>query len=194
MENYICRFNNEYTSWGRKWRLARFKLHAYYLFKRKLNSYRSFEFDPSYLEIIKRSVNQPNFTFKNKINLNKNTHNLRIYRRMLLKGILQMTLMLAIWIAVFIMIQGISEKFGDNMFQLCVIPFISLLLTNLIISPNVMIVISSGILYLFGDILVKLKKHNIFYLVLKSLVPPACLLRYNFLTGYHKIKDLATLK
>lgn len=57
--------------------------------------------------------------------------------RVFVKDILQVLILVFSYFCIFILIREIYGKYGDNVFVICYVPFISFLISNLIITPNI---------------------------------------------------------
>jgi len=107
----------------------------------------------------------------------------------LIKTYLKITLIsiiyLVIWVYIAIFVESIYKKYGDNIFNICVMPLISMLLVNLLIIKNIMLFISSIILSFFGKQYVNNTKSNILMIVIfKALVSPIALNHYLAILTY----------
>jgi len=117
-----------------------------------------------------------------------------------IKTILVIILYLYIWLNLLVFIQSIYKQFGNNIIKICVNPLISMLIIKLTITFNIMMFITSFILYNWGDYFIKNSKLNLIPLIIfKAFVPPLAFQHYNALklfielfknNKYHNFKNV----
>jgi len=85
-----------------------------------------------------------------------------------------------------ILIQNILTKYGNNFFELCILPFVSTLLMEYLISFNFMMFITSLILYNFGEYFINNKKLPLhLYCISKIFINPIVMNHYYAIKLYH---------
>ena len=79
-------------------------------------------------------------------------------------------LVLLFYIAGFV--QTIYQIYGSNFYKICFLPLISMLFSNFIISTNIMILLSTVLMYFYGpDYVYKHTTLNLWRIIFNSLVP-----------------------
>ena len=94
-------------------------------------------------------------------------------------------LYLFLWFYLAIFIQSIYKQYGKNIFKICVMPLISMLVIKLCITVNIIMFFTTVVLYYFGDYFSNRKKYALFPLIIfKALVPPLAFQHYEALKFY----------
>jgi len=88
-----------------------------------------------------------------------------------------------------ILIQNIQTKYGNKFFGLCILPFLSTLLIKYLISFNVMMLVTSLILFNFGEYFINNKKLPLpIYFISKIFINPIVLNHYYAIKLYQQLK------
>lgn len=114
--------------------------------------------------------------------------NLKILIKSHIKILLVLLIYLYLWIHLMIFIKSIYQQYGDNFFKICIMPLISLLIIKLTIIFNLMMFLSTIILYFWGDYFMKISKPPLFkFIIFKILVPPLAFLHYSALKTFREL-------
>jgi hypothetical protein len=94
-------------------------------------------------------------------------------RRSFIKSIMYGVILFTSYIFLFIMITDIYNKYEDNIFEICIIPLLSVLISKFLITQNVMIFIHSFFMYKFGQKFYSdnRKKLNPLGIIFKFVIP-----------------------
>jgi len=115
-------------------------------------------------------------------------NNLAILIKSDIKTILVFLLYIYLWIYLMIFITAIYRQYGDNIFKICVMPLISMLVIKLAITFNVMMFLSTIILYFWGDFFMSTHKPPLLKMIIfKALVPPLAFLHYRALKTFRDL-------
>jgi len=92
-----------------------------------------------------------------------------------------------LWFQLFIFIQSIYMSYGDNIFKICVMPLISMIFTKLVIIENIMILLTTLVLFFKGKYYTSIRREK--YTLLKKIifnafVPPMAFEHYEALVMY----------
>jgi len=88
-------------------------------------------------------------------------------------------LYLCMWFYLMVFIQSIYKQYGKNIIKICVMPLISMIIIKLLISFNVMIFMTTVILYFWGDYFLNtIKLPFIMMVIFNGLVPPLAFHHY----------------
>jgi len=88
-----------------------------------------------------------------------------------------------------ILIQNIQTKYGNNFLQLCVLPFFTTLLIKYLFKFNFMMLITSIILYYFGEYFINNKKVPLYiYYISKAFLSPVVMNHYYAIKLYQNLK------
>jgi len=102
-----------------------------------------------------------------------------------IKTILIILLYLYIWLNLLVFIQSIYKQFGKNIIKICVMPLIYMLVIKLTISFNVMMFLTTFILFKWGDYFMKISKLPIIPMIIfKGLVPPLAFHHYTAIRNF----------
>ena len=112
-------------------------------------------------------------------------NDLLVFIKAFSKFFIILVLYLILWLYIAVFIQCIYQQYGKNIFKICVVPLIFMLFLKMVITVNVMIFISSLILYYKGsDYVNNTKSSFIIKIIFKVLVPPIALNHYSAITSY----------
>jgi hypothetical protein len=89
----------------------------------------------------------------------------------LLKAILILSIFVVMWVYMLMFIKNIHEKYGENFVKICVIPLISMIFVQWLIVQNIVLFITTFLMYFFGKKLYHIKRFNIFKFLFDCLVP-----------------------
>jgi len=90
-----------------------------------------------------------------------------------IKTILIFLIYLYIWILLVVFIQSIYKQFGKNIIEICIMPLIYMLIIKLTIIFNIMMLLTTIILYKLGEYFIKTSKLTLISkIIFKGLVPP----------------------
>jgi len=110
---------------------------------------------------------------------------LAIFINSQIKTIIIFLIYLYIWLYLLVFIQSIYKQFGKNIIKICVMPLISMLFIKLTITFNVMMFLTTFILYLWGDYFIKTSKLPFIQMIIfKGLVPPLAFHHYIALRNF----------
>lgn len=105
-----------------------------------------------------------------------------------IKTLFVIFLYLYIWLYLMVFIQSIYKQFGNNIIQICVMPLVSMVVIKLVINFNIMMFITTIILYFRGDYFINTSKLPLIANILfKGLVPPLAFHHYSALRIYEKL-------
>ena len=87
-----------------------------------------------------------------------------------------------------IFIRSIYQQYGDNFFKICVMPLISMLIIKLAITFNLMMLLTTIILYFWGDYFMIITKPPLFkFIIFKTFVPPLAFFHYSALKTFREL-------
>lgn len=111
------------------------------------------------------------------------------FKRVYVKLFLILIIYLVISFYLMILIQNIQNKYGKNFIQLCILPFFSAIFIEYFISLNIMMFITTIILFHFGEYFINNKKAP-FYLsaISKIFISPQVINHYNAIKLYLLLK------
>jgi len=113
----------------------------------------------------------------------------KYFKRVYIKIFLTFMIYFIILFYLMILIQNIQTKYGDNFIQLCILPFVTTLLMKYLFTFNIMMLITSLILYNFGEYILNNKKVPLFiYGVSKLFISPVVLNHYYAIKLYQLLK------
>lgn len=93
-------------------------------------------------------------------------------RRIILKTIIVFTVLVFIWISLIYLVASIYKNYGNNIVSVCIMPLISTLILNLLIISNIMIFVSSLLMFNFGrQVYGNKRKFDLFKIIFNILVP-----------------------
>lgn len=107
----------------------------------------------------------------------------KIYSKILL--ITGLFIMITIYVAAFI--RSIYVNFGDNFFKLCVMPIILILFVRLVITVNVLLLISTLFMYYYGPVVYAQKKSTISKIIYYTFVSPIAVSQHKLILKYRLI-------
>jgi len=97
-------------------------------------------------------------------------------------------LYLYIWLYLMVFIESIYKQYGKNIVKICVMPLISMLFIKLVITFNVMMFMTTVILYFWGDYFLNTIKLPLIPMVIfKGLVPPLAFHHYSALKLFREL-------
>lgn len=107
------------------------------------------------------------------------------------KIIIMFAFYLLLWYYIAVFIQSIYKQYGDNIFQICVMPLISMFFIKLVFVVNIMIFVTTLLLHYKGASIVNSSKKNIYWnVIFIALVPPAALNHYMAINYFIKISEM----
>jgi len=105
-----------------------------------------------------------------------------------IKTLIILFLYLYIWVYLMVFIQSIYKQYGKNIIKICIMPLISMLVIKLAITFNVMMFMTTLILYFWGDYYLNTIKLPIISMVIfKGLVPPLAFHHYSALKLFREL-------
>lgn len=141
---------------------------------------RKFTFPGKYNDI---SCSKLSITKNSVITLPKNT--IKVYIKIIF--ILLIYIIISFYLMFFI--QNISEKYGNSFIEVCILPFFINLAVKYIFTFNFMMLITSLILYNFGDYFLNNKKVPLYLLIVsKIFISPSVLNHYSAIKLYKYLK------
>jgi len=111
------------------------------------------------------------------------------FKRVYLKIYLIFIIYFVILFYLMILIQNIQTKYGNNFYQICILPFVTTLLVKYLFSFNIMILITSLILFNFGEYFINNKKVPLLiYGISKVFISPVVINHYYAVKLYQHLK------
>lgn len=105
-----------------------------------------------------------------------------------LKTFIIIFLFLYLWLEMMVFIKAIYIQYGDNFIEICVMPLVSMLVIDLLISFNFMLFITTFILYLWGDYFVNTSKLPLIpNIIFHGFVSPLAFHHYCALRTFKKL-------
>jgi len=102
-----------------------------------------------------------------------------IFIKKQIKTILIILIYLFVWINSIVFIQSIYKQYGKNIIQICIMPLISMLAIKLTITFNIMMLLTTIILYKWGEYFITNSKLPLIPMIIfKGLVPPIAFHHY----------------
>jgi len=99
-----------------------------------------------------------------------------------IKTIIILFIYLYIWLYLMVFIQSIYKQYGNNIIKICIMPLVSVLVIKLAITFNLMMFITTLILYLRGDYFMNTSKLPLIHMIIfKGFVPPLAFHHYRAL-------------
>jgi len=106
----------------------------------------------------------------------------------IIKIIIISCLCIVLWFYIAIFIQSIYKNYGKNIFKICAMPLITLLIINLVFVSNIKILIATILLYFKGKEYINRAKHNIFIkIIFKIFVQEIALNHFNAIMTYQTL-------
>lgn len=105
------------------------------------------------------------------------------------KLILVFSLFIYMWIYMMVFIQQIYTKYGNNFIKICVMPLISMLFTKLVITVNIMLFISTFLMWNFGKKVYIMKKFSIPKAIFNALVPATAANHHQSILTFRHIQE-----
>ena len=113
----------------------------------------------------------------------------------MIRGILVLLMLLFIWFYLFIFVQEIYKKYGDNIVKICILPVVSRMGIALLITANIMAFISTVLMYFIGKRMYMQTKISITKIVFQALVPPLCIFHHQSIIYFQEIsKEFEKIK
>lgn len=94
---------------------------------------------------------------------------------------------LILWYFISIFVQNIYENYGENIFEICVLPLISMLFIKLLFTVNIKLLICTCVLYFSGDYFIRTKKFGILRKILLHLFVPIMAFKYYDALSFYKM-------
>lgn len=92
---------------------------------------------------------------------------------------------ISLYLAIFI--QSIYAQYADNVFMLCIFPIISLLVIKLTITINIILFMSTVVMYVFGNKIYNNKKINLCRIFYYCIVPIIAANHHNSILSFRQI-------
>jgi len=87
------------------------------------------------------------------------------------KQFLVMIVFFVIWYYLLYFIQIVYQNYGQNFVKICIMPLVSMLFINLVITANIMLLIATIGMYYFGKQIYSIKQFSIKKIIFNALVP-----------------------
>jgi len=111
-----------------------------------------------------------------------------------IKTLIIIFIYLFIWLYLMVFIQSIYKQYGKNIIEICIMPLLSMLIIKLLITINLMLFITTIILYFWGDYFMNtLKLPFITMILFKGLVSPLAFHHYTALKIFRELIKNDTL-
>ncbi len=135
----------------------------------------------------KRSIDSISVHFTDKEILNQKANELKLRAKM--KSIAYMSLFVASWMYLFVMITDVYNKYEDNMYKISISPLVSVMLIKFLGTQNVIIFVHTLIMHFFGEktYFTKKKTLNVVNLVFDYFVPPIAKANHRAILAFSKL-------
>jgi len=115
-------------------------------------------------------------------------NNLIIEMRSISKSTIYFFVFIFLWIYILIFIKTIYRQYGGNIFQICVLPLISMIFIKLLIEVNFFILITTIILHFKGkEYINNFKKKLVTKIIFKIFVPAPAISHYSAIITYQNL-------
>lgn len=105
-----------------------------------------------------------------------------------IKSLIIFAIFIYIWLNLMIFIQVIYKQYGKNIFKICIMPLISMIVIKLLVTFNIMMFLTTIILYYWGDYFLNtIKLPFLANIIFKVLVPPLAFHHYSALNMYREL-------
>jgi hypothetical protein len=91
--------------------------------------------------------------------------------RNIIKLSIAFCILFVVWFYIAIFVMSIYKQYGNNLFKICIMPLISMIVIKLGVTQNIMIFIATVLLYFFGNKMNAISKVSIFTIIWSILVP-----------------------
>lgn len=118
----------------------------------------------------------------------RNKSNQKFHLRLTIKLIVVFIMILFLLFYITIFIRTIYINYMSKTFQVCIMPLISVICVDILVTSNFSIFISAFILHFWGLYIINMQKKNfILQIIIKILVAPIHIVHYNNLQSYKQI-------